>query len=207
MLKIIAAAYEDGYAFVQEQDSIYLIRPPYKDKNKRPATLSNVERAITAHGFTAENSEGFSSWDLLIRHLMDQLAQKRKEAGRGAPDTEKIRSIFQRADKDTVKQYLDRVEHELIPGRKWKAAISLLMTFLKNKHVQEDEKLRSRCLDLLDHCHTTRDKEEEERNDFFDGKDKMREKFELAIKYFPEALLLNEMVRNDGQVIKPGGSY
>jgi hypothetical protein len=156
----------------------------------------------------AENSNlEFNSWDLLIKHLMAKLIRRREESGREAPNPERIKQIFQRASKDKVVEYMERVERELIPAREWKAAMSLLTTFLRNKVVVVDGDLHLRCVDLLEHCQTAKNKEEE-RSDFFDDVALIAKKYRLAIEYYTnEVILLNQMVRSAGQIIKPGSNY
>src|SRR5438046_408239 len=105
MLNLIAAAYEDGYAFVKEGKRVYALRPPYRQQNKTAVSLLAVERAVTTHGFAAE-SLTFDDWGALIEHLKNRLIESRKERGISEPNTAQIRRLVERAPRNIIEQYL-----------------------------------------------------------------------------------------------------
>ena len=65
MISLIAAAFHDGWAFVRQGYTIYLVRPPYEGRDKVLVDESTVERAIHVHGYTPELLP-FNDWADLI---------------------------------------------------------------------------------------------------------------------------------------------
>ena len=53
MLKLLATAPEDGWAFVQRDAEILLVRPPYRRWDLSIVPEATVERAIHDYGFAA----------------------------------------------------------------------------------------------------------------------------------------------------------
>ncbi len=200
MLDLLAVAYEDGYAFVRDRNSIYAIRPPYISRNKRPVSMSIVERAIAAHGFSPEDMR-FNDWAALIDHLKTRFIEKRAESGQDKPDARQIKRLVQRAPQRIVLQYLENIESELIPNREWRAAIGLLTNLLRNKIVQENMEFLNRCADLLERCQNARDREEKERLDLIDCGEAIAEELPLVDE---EAIKLARQVSSQGQVLVVG---
>ncbi|MEA3281874.1 MAG: hypothetical protein U9Q68_04830 [Euryarchaeota archaeon] len=49
--KIIAAAPDDGWGFVSEEEKIFLLRPPYTSSDEIEVSMKVVENAIHIRGF------------------------------------------------------------------------------------------------------------------------------------------------------------
>jgi hypothetical protein len=205
MLSLIAAAYDDGYAFVKDESRIYSIRPPYKGKIL--STTENVERAVSAYGFSIEQIQ-FNDWASLIDYLKAKFIEKRKQIGENAPDVVKIRRLVQRAPQDKVESFIDRIQNGLIPNHEWKAAISVLTHLLKNRIVRDDISLWERCTDLLERCQTSKNKEEEEALELFnrdESDESIAEEFPLAFEYYGDEIQdLARRVRTEGQLLIVG---
>ncbi len=73
VLRIVAAAYRDGWAFVEDGGRRLLVRPPY---GRAPLEVpqSAVEQAVHSHGFDAEAREVAS-----FRELVAFLEKRRVE--------------------------------------------------------------------------------------------------------------------------------
>jgi hypothetical protein len=200
VFKIVAAAYEDGYGFIEEEAGIYLIRPPYISQNKRPASMENVELAIKSYGFARENWV-FDDWDSLIQHLTLQLIEKRKEMKASA---EQIRQIVRLEPESEVIKWLDKVEQVLIPNREWNASRNLLTNLLKNKVMSSNRALLDRCADLLDRCHAEED-EKVSLDYMISDEQTIADEFPLAVKtYGDEVAWLNQRVQDDKQILFAG---
>ena len=199
MPKLVAAAYEDGYALVEDGESVYLIRPPYSRRDKVKLNSAAVDSAIAAHGFSS--AEGtFADWAALIDHLKEQFVRRRD----AEPDTAQIRRLIQRAPRDKVLSFLDRIEHELIPGREWRAATGLLPSLLKNKILREDSALLERCTNLLEATQQAKEREEAARAGLLTKEPVSREAFPFAASHYPQAFELALMVRDAGRVLEVG---
>lgn len=204
MFNLIAVAYEDGYAFVKKDGKIYSIRPPYN--NTILASLENVERAISTHGFSNEQLD-FDNWATLISYLKTQFIERRKQAGQNEPNTDRIRRLMQRAPRNKVQDFLTRIEKELIPNREWKAVLSLLTNLLKNKIVKEDDALLTRCAELLEECQSAKNRIEEEVFTDYSNEESLKEEFQLAFDYYGEKVgEITNMIRNQKQILIVGSA-
>jgi hypothetical protein len=195
VIHLVAVAYDDGYAFVREGDALYSVRPPFSAK--RLASESSAERAITGFGF--ERAEGpFKDWTSLIDHLKGELIRRREEAG-AHPDTKRIRQLVERAPKRIVETFLEKIEHELIPNKEWKAVMSLLTSLLRNKAVECDASLLRRCADL-------QSRSLEEQNSRTVGLEELEEealRIEFPFgwdRYGEDILRVTKYIRRDGQI-------
>ncbi len=162
MFRSIAIAPEDGWAFVKDgKGSVRLVRPPYRKNNVSIVSEETVEKAISTHGFIAEEKD-FPDWYSLIIHLRDRLIQERKAQGRSVPGLEAARNLVQYAPQHVVKNYLDRVETDLFPESNWDAAMSLLLVLLESQGVKVDEGLKERTTTLLRKCWELRQRQEQD---------------------------------------------
>ena len=168
MLRLIAIAPEDGWAFVKEEGSIHLIRPPYRKNNVSIASEATVEKAISTQGFVSEQKD-FPDWRSLITDIQNRLIEARKEQGQSVPGPEAAQKLIQYAPQHIVESYLDRVETDLFPDSKWDAAMDLLLALLKSKRVKAAERLRERTTSLLEKCWELHQKQERNKLDLIGG--------------------------------------
>jgi hypothetical protein len=155
MLRLRAAAWEDGYAVVEDGGSLFIIRPPYPGSRASacPASEADPASAVAKHGFgVAEDS--FDDWPTLIEHLKRCFLEERRER---VHDSARIKRLVERAPPDMVAWYLNRIEAELLPERQWRAAIDVLAHVLRNPAVSHDATLLGRIRALLEQAEQGRD--------------------------------------------------
>ncbi len=148
MLRLIAAAFEDGWAFVEKDGQTILIRPPYQSANKLIVPESAIEAAIHAYGFEVW-SESFADWSELVAYLNQRLVDARKASKFFVDDPNATLELLRRAPKQVLERYIARVEGELIPGREFKAAASLLTHLMNLESVKSDTALFDQVARLL----------------------------------------------------------
>jgi len=90
MLRIMAIAPEDGWAFVERDGKFLLLKPPYSQRTIYPASERSVSAAINKYGFEALSKE-FQDWGSLLEFLRATLSQK-EPANR--PDSRNSRLKF-----------------------------------------------------------------------------------------------------------------
>src|ERR1051326_1919137 len=203
MVKLVAADCDDGYAFVEEDGSKFAVRPPYKERIR--VSDSTVERAITVHGFSAED-RSFLQWRDLVQYLTSQFIERRKKFGYGEPDTAQTRRLGQRAPRNIVENYLTRIQDELIVNEEFGPAINLLTSLLKNDVVREDLGLWERCTDLVERCHLAKERQAEERLGLISSNEVLAEEFPLAFEYYGENVFeIARKGRAERQVLVVGG--
>jgi hypothetical protein len=148
MLEILALAPDDGWAFVNQDGRVFLVRPPYAHAQATQVTAAVVDRAVAAYGFQAE-ARSFDTWEKLVEYLSREIVNA--AAGRPRMD-DAGRRLLRHASRETVVRFLDRVAGELLPQREWSAAAATLEALLDHDLVIADQELRRRAIELLRAC-------------------------------------------------------
>jgi len=189
MLRLRAAAWEDGYAVVESDGTLFMIRPPYRQVNKDEVTDADLEAAVSKHGFSAAD-QPFADWAALIEHLKRRLMEERK--GR-VPDTARIKKLVERAPAHLVPSFLDRIETELLLRKQWRAANGVLAHLLRNPAVRQDAGLLDRVSALLERAELEDDA----------GTSPLKKKIPSAD---PDAERIARHIREDRQVMPMGSA-
>jgi hypothetical protein len=150
MLKLLALAEADGYAFVEDSASLFFVRPPYNVANKRLASRDAIGTAIGVHGFAAA-AEEFNDWGELVESLTKRAIAARQSRGEN-PDGDRIRNLAAKAPLDRVQALLVRTEREMLPAHEWKQAMNLLTVLLRNPALRGSALLHEKCVALLQIC-------------------------------------------------------
>jgi len=128
MIRLLALAPDDGWAFVRSADRVLLIRPPYGKRSHPAVEESVVARAVAVEGFKAVDQD-FPDWPALFAFLEQQFLAGRP-ALPAALAPESVERILRHAPGSALEGLLDRIERELLPDRHWDAAGELLVRFL-----------------------------------------------------------------------------
>lgn len=142
MLKLIAHAPEDGWAFVRDGESLLLLRPPYRG-NHVSVGLEEVERAVTVHGYLALDLD-FTTERALVQYLRDEVV--RSWPAQEAPDKLRERLLLL-ANPGEINFYLDEATAWLRDGRV-SETITLSSRLLAAKALTYEQ--RSRIASLLE---------------------------------------------------------
>ena len=148
MIRLLAFVPEDGWAYVQADGRISLIRPPYTSTQRSAADLDTIEKAVGQHGFQAMDQE-FSGWAELIQFLNDQVRQARASTGPVSTEETLRAEMLRLAPTGILSGYLDRVESQWLPTGQLDAAESLLQAMLAVARVQQGQALLLRTSKLL----------------------------------------------------------
>lgn len=147
MLELVAAALEDGWAFVKTDEKLMLLKPPYRPSNLAIVSGEILEKAVICHGFHMLHRT-YADWAALIEFLRSELAKAR--VGFAAiSDADLQYELLCDAPLEVVEDYLRRTEVELLPNGECSAAINLLSVLMKVDLVREDPVLQKRTLALL----------------------------------------------------------
>jgi len=147
-IKIIAIAPNDGWGFIEKEEIIFLLRPPYTTSNQIEASSKVVENAIHKYGFV-ECDSTFSSMREVVRFLKETFVRLMKEQGIGTPSSEELRGLLKYATDDVLLEYLKKTEKELIPEGKLDAAEAIALELMKLEKVKNDKGMLEMCRDLL----------------------------------------------------------
>jgi len=146
MLEIIAAAYEDGVAFVRDGDVVFLVRPPYNKGLEETVKSEEVNIAITFYGFSAQ-SLSFQDWEDVYRHLNKEAKQAFiKNRGYWPKEDELREEIARVVPKDIIENWLSRIKRNELPKE---GALELLENLKVNDAVISDQKLQDEIQNLI----------------------------------------------------------
>lgn len=204
MISLIAAAFDDGWAFVRQGYTVYLVRPPYKRSSLVEVSESAALRAVHAHGFTPELRD-YRDWAALIAFLREKIAESAAARAPRAEEIDAAARLLRRAPPDVVAGYLDRVERELLPSGEHRAAIRLLTALHGLEQVMTDPPLRARAARLLDAAAEAASASMDRRAALLDDEKDLRRKFPRAMEQWGEALPeLMRSVRRRGSLLAMG---
>jgi hypothetical protein len=162
MLRLLAFAADDGWAFVREGQSVLLIRPPYRQANMCRVPEQSVETGVVEHGFSACDSD-FEDWRGVIGFLNQQLRQSRESRGEQIVRQGLGEQMLQYASCDVLDKFLGRIETELLPAGSWEPAKRLLIDMLKLPQVGQNAEIHARVSDLFDRTEAARTNSETRR--------------------------------------------
>jgi hypothetical protein len=155
MIKIIAVAPYDGWAFIEKGKKVFLLEPPYESSNMSEASENVVENAVGKYGFE-ECDITFGSMKEVIRYIKDQFIKSRKDLGIEAPSSEELRDLLKYFEDDVLLEYLRRAREELIPQGKFDAAEAIALDILKLERVKDNPEMHKNAIDVLESCQKRR---------------------------------------------------
>ncbi len=149
--KIIAAAPDDGWGFVLEEEKIFILRPPYTSSDKMEVSMKVVESAIHIRGFE-ECDITLDTINEVVRSLKEMYIESKRKQGIDPPSSEKLKEFLKYATDDILFGYLTRARDELIPEEQYDAAAAVALDLMKLERVGENAKMWEIGLDILEKC-------------------------------------------------------
>jgi hypothetical protein len=147
MLELVASMPENGWAFVREDGRLVAVRPPYRSSNRVEVDESTVEAAVQKHGFAAPATPvRLDQWSDVISYISDEVARCRPELDNGSDPAGE--GLLEFEPLSVIKEFLDRVETELLPNRKYRHAESLAKAITELQSVRADPDLLTRAVRL-----------------------------------------------------------
>lgn len=164
MLELLAFAPEDGWAYIQTDTDVRLVRPPYTRNSMSVVKKDSVTTALTRYGFVLppQGHAVFLDWPALLDFLGAQLIEARRAKDGGTADDTAGVGLLAFAPADTLRRFLDRIGDDLIPNCEWDHAENLLLKMLALPSLRDSADLYERALDLLGSVSQGRAKKQEE---------------------------------------------
>lgn len=204
MLKLLAVAPEDGWAFVRTGGSILLVRPPYSHSNCCDVAEHAVEKGVTRHGFSACERD-FADWRELIGFLNEEVRKTRSARGEQIVREGLGAQMMQFASEDVLERFLGRIETELLPSGSWEPAERLLIDMLRLPRVCQNPSLLARVSDLLGRIVKARKDSEARRQNLLEDDDIVAQCPGLRQRYNSDELAeFNRRVRRKASVLLVG---
>ncbi|MBL8227627.1 MAG: hypothetical protein JNL98_04095 [Bryobacterales bacterium] len=109
MLNLVAAAFEDGWAFVRHAGKVLLVKPPYRDGDLDLDEVRGelIESAVTKHGFQMVERE-FEDWTELIEFLRSELTKIRQYRTERISDADLVAELLKDAPLEVFIEFLQR---------------------------------------------------------------------------------------------------
>lgn len=164
MIELLAFAPEDGWAYIQTDAKVRLVRPPFTRESISVVQKESVVTALTRYGFVLppEGYQDFPNWSALFDFLRAQLVQALKAKGEWVADDSPGEDLLAFAPPDKLREFLARTEAELIPNEKWDHAENLLLKMLALPSFPQQVDLYERAVGLLGRVSQGRAKKQKE---------------------------------------------
>ncbi|MBF0475663.1 MAG: hypothetical protein HQK59_07465 [Deltaproteobacteria bacterium] len=132
-MSIVLLAYFDldGSAIVKIDSELLLARPPFEKRHIIKVDETTLGMAILRFGFFS-TEKLFPDWEALIEFLQAQVAEAHKASGLDLSKVDVSQDIIDLAPPEILDRYLDRIERELIPTRRFDHAEAVLMAMIKS---------------------------------------------------------------------------
>lgn len=148
MIKLIAIAPYDGYAFIMEKERIYLLEPPYESSNICEVSQEMVEKAVGMYEYI-ECDINLDNMEEVVSYIKDQLIISRKNLGIETPLFCEIKDLLNYIGDDEILEYLRRVREELIPKRKFDVARAIVVDILELKKAKNNKKIQEIAREII----------------------------------------------------------
>ena len=137
MIELIATA-PDGWAIVQQADTIWLLRPPYRQRDRDRLTPLQADRALLAEDFESCDAS-YDGWGQLCRDLEARRAASASDAEREAATTAAA-NLLARATGPQARRHLERIR-SAIETRQLRGVEAALFALLQAPAVQQEPSL------------------------------------------------------------------
>jgi len=205
-IKIIAIAPKDGWGFIEKEEKLFLLRPPYTTSDQIEVTIKDLSKAIHSYGFE-ECAISRNSINETVKFLKDAYIETKKTQGIELPSFEKLREGLKYATDDVLLEYLKRAKKELIPEGKLDAAESVTIDLMKLERVMRNPEMQKMAIDILENCKEEREKLRELENLIRDNQEETwKDRFLGVVSTYPiDAIKKHQKaIAENGQILPLG---
>ena len=146
--EILAADFEDGWAYVRHHDCVRLLRPPYQNCTVSVVSDENIADAILKHGFEEVNKT-FEHIEELFSFLRQMLLKSRENRRSQPVDLDAPRKLLKYASESTVDRYLSQAEIDIATGDKRDSVFKKVSALLTLEMMARNDLLRERAIRIL----------------------------------------------------------
>ena len=206
-IKIIAIAPNDGWGFIEKEEKIYLLHPPYTSSNLIEVSRKEVENAIQLHGFEVCDIS-LNGINEAVKFLKEKYIESKETQGIDLPSSKQLRELLKYATDDVLLEYLNKAKRELIPEGKLDAAESIASELKKLETVRKNPKMLEMIIETLEECNKERKRMEEgfTREISNNLEETWKDKFpDIVGTYSPEVILKHQkQIAVRGQILPVG---
>jgi hypothetical protein len=144
----LAAAAADGWAFVEDDRGLWLVRPPYRQLDRSRTSEAEMQRALFGEDFTVEPEPGlFDGWGAVCQSLQERIAKQATDAQK-ADASHAAEQLLSHATAAQVAKHLAVIE-ERIARRDLRGVEVALIALLAATSVSSSPELVGRVHSLL----------------------------------------------------------
>ena len=202
----MATAPKDGWGFIEKEEKLFLLRPPYTTSDQIEVTIKDLSKAIHSYGFE-ECAISRNSINETVKFLKDAYIKTKKTQGIELPSFEKLREGLKYATDDVLLEYLKRAKRELIPEGKLDAAESIVIDLMKLERVMTNPEMQKMAIDILENCKEEREKLRELENLIRDNQEETwKDRFLGVVSTYPiDAIRRRQRnITKEGQILPLG---
>lgn len=150
MIEIIAASFEEGWAFFKQKNQFFVIKPPYQQDDRTEVTEAIAETAILQHGFTRVQIPVKNQREL-IKRLKQEIVET-NASEELVPQKELFQRMVKVAPMNVLEDYVKRTQKELMVQGKWQIALEILEAIQSIKKTQENPTFLKNVNGLIIQC-------------------------------------------------------
>ncbi len=203
----MATAPNDGWGFIEKEEKLFLLRPPYTTSDQIEVTIKDLSKAIHSYGFE-ECAISLNSINETVKFLKEAYIETKKTQGIELPSFEKLREGLKYATDDVLLEYLKKAEKELIPEGKQDAAEAIALELMKLEKVKNDPGMLDMCRDILEKCSQARRRRKEELASEISNnqEETWKDKFPDVVATYPLGVIINHQkkIAERGQILPVG---
>ncbi len=159
MPRLLALIPEDGWAMVREGETIFFVRPPFRNSERVPVSETTYADAVAVHGYTTQPDAPDEPWTNAVERIRKLMADL--NAGKNLPSNRELQSRIVRSGPQSVLiGLLDMIEREWLAKGDTRVAEQTLKVFFAEDRVKSDKVLLNRALQLWDRLDELRKEKE-----------------------------------------------
>lgn len=136
VIKIIAIAQKDGWAFISKDGKIFLVKPPYDMDDKIEVPIDVVAEGINSYEFE-EFSASFEKEDDLIQFVKDVYINSKEKNLIPSPSLDQLVELLDYSTDEILLNFLRRIENEMVNNGKYLEANNMINMLLKIKCIEQ----------------------------------------------------------------------
>ena len=140
---LIACNLIDGRAIIKEDKNYFIINPPYISSKKENIKEKDVIKVINFYGFLSTNLE-FENLDSLVKSIKNGYFNYYLDINIRPIEQNQLRNLLNILDDKDIICYLEKIEVDLLPKKKFKDALNLCFDIASLKKVHSNHQILSK---------------------------------------------------------------
>ncbi|MBF0134757.1 MAG: hypothetical protein HQL65_00845 [Magnetococcales bacterium] len=157
---------------VRMEQKLRLLRPPYSKERCPWISDSDMNQLLANGNFQPVSAmPPFPDWQALIVYLRNAFVEAAKKFLQDQPEQNQDASIrlLQRAPADKIEDFLQRIQNELLPKKRFLQAQAIMIAMLHSPAMGKNRQMYLETLKILTLCNEELQKQKNERQNVLPG--------------------------------------